>query len=91
MLEPQTIVGMSAWMMHHNEDIFPNAEKFDPSRWLDPIAARVLEKHLVAFGKGSRQCVGMPYAFPLPIPSSSHLTCEYGANFGTDLLIVRSM
>jgi len=62
-IPPGTIVSMSSWMMHRNEDIFPNAEKFDPSRWLDPVTARVLDKHLVAFGKGSRQCLGMPLAF----------------------------
>jgi hypothetical protein len=57
----QTIVGMSSWMMHRNEDVFPNPEKFDPSRWLDPAIVRVLDKHLVTFGKGQRQCIGMPY------------------------------
>jgi cytochrome P450 len=53
-------------MMHRNESVFPSPEKFDPERWLDPVAARALDKHLVPFGKGSRQCVGMPYAFPFP-------------------------
>lgn len=51
-------------MMHRNESVFPSPEKFDPERWLDPVIARVLDKHLVPFGKGSRQCVGMPYVFP---------------------------
>ncbi|KIM93253.1 hypothetical protein OIDMADRAFT_173290 [Oidiodendron maius Zn] len=58
-----TIVGMSSWMMHRNEHVFSSPEKFNPERWLDPAAAKVLDKHLVPFGKGSRQCVGMPLAY----------------------------
>lgn len=50
-------------MMHRNESIFPSPEKFDPERWLDPLTVRTREKYLVPFGKGSRQCVGMPYVF----------------------------
>jgi cytochrome P450 len=47
--------------MHRNESIFPAPERFDPGRWLDPLAVRGRDKHLVSFGKGSRQCVGMPF------------------------------
>jgi len=50
---------MSSWKMHRNPTIFPDPETFDPTRWLDPAKARYLEKYLVAFGKGSQQCVGM--------------------------------
>lgn len=56
----QTIVGMSSWLMHRNEDAFPDPMKFDPSRWLNPEDARRLDHYMVPFGKGSRQCVGMP-------------------------------
>ncbi|OJI96369.1 hypothetical protein ASPVEDRAFT_78143 [Aspergillus versicolor CBS 583.65] len=58
-----TVVSMSAWMMHHNTNLFPNAEVFDPERWLDPTQAKMLERYLFAFGKGSRQCIGMPLAY----------------------------
>lgn len=47
--------------MHHNEEIFPDSYKFDPNRWTNPDVCKALEKYLFAFGKGSRQCVGMPY------------------------------
>jgi cytochrome P450 len=52
-------VSMSSWMMHRNSSIFPNPDVFEPERWLDPNAAKRLEKYLVAFSKGSRQCVGI--------------------------------
>lgn len=47
--------------MHHNEELFPKWETFDPSRWTDPVMSKSLEKYLFSFGKGSRQCIGMPY------------------------------
>ncbi|RLL99169.1 hypothetical protein CFD26_106052 [Aspergillus turcosus] len=58
-----TIVSMSSWMLHRNEDLFPNAETFDPTRWQNPATCNALEKHLFAFGKGPRQCVGMQLAY----------------------------
>jgi len=66
--------------MHRNEDIFPDPEKFDPSRWLDPATSRVMDKHMVPFGKGSRQCIGMPYAPFLQLSSLPPLPCM-GTNF----------
>ena len=52
-------VGMSSWMMHRHPRIWPNPEKFDPTRWADPAEAKRLNKYMVAFGKDSRQCIGM--------------------------------
>ncbi|KAH8704058.1 cytochrome P450 [Talaromyces proteolyticus] len=61
---PGTLVSMSSWTMHRNEDLFPGPEEFKPSRWMDPSAAiKNLDHYLVSFGKGSRQCVGMPLAY----------------------------
>lgn len=57
----QTPVGMTSIFMHHNEDIFPNSQSFIPERWMDPEQRKTLEKYLVAFSKGSRQCIGIPY------------------------------
>jgi len=53
-------VGMSSWLMHRNPDVFPEPMAFKPERWLDIEDFRRLDKHIVAFGRGSRQCVGMP-------------------------------
>lgn len=61
--QTQSVVSMSTWMMHHNEDIFPDAERFDPNRWTDPATAKALDKYLFSFGKGSRQCAGIQYVY----------------------------
>jgi cytochrome P450 len=56
-----TIVGMSSWLMHRDPNVFQNPDSFEPARWLDPATIGKLEKNLVAFGRGSRQCIGMQY------------------------------
>lgn len=48
--------------MHHNETVFPDSHRFKPERWLDPAERKRLEKYMVAFSKGSRQCIGMHLA-----------------------------
>jgi cytochrome P450 len=53
---------MSAVIAHHNEKIFPESHSFIPERWSDqPDGGRSLEKYLVTFSKGSRQCIGIKY------------------------------
>lgn len=54
---------MTSVHIHQNETIFPEAQKFKPERWLEarPEGAPPLDRYLVSFTKGSRQCVGMQY------------------------------
>lgn len=54
-------VGMSAFLVHSNDDIFPEPLQFLPGRWLDEKGqmGRILEQYLLSFSKGSRQCLGM--------------------------------
>ncbi|KAL8696037.1 MAG: hypothetical protein Q9224_003006 [Gallowayella concinna] len=54
----QTPVGMTSVLMHNNTVLFPEPQIFDPERWLQSDSAR-LRKYIVAFSKGSRQCLGM--------------------------------
>lgn len=54
-------IGISAYMIHMDPILFPNATQFIPDRWLDEHGqrARGLEKYMMSFSKGHRQCVGM--------------------------------
>jgi cytochrome P450 len=53
-------VSESGYFILMNATIFPEPSKFRPERWLkDSKYNRSLEKYLVNFGKGTRQCVGM--------------------------------
>ncbi|KAL8807560.1 MAG: hypothetical protein Q9200_004625, partial [Gallowayella weberi] len=53
-----TPVGMTSVLMHNNTALFPEPQTFDPERWLQADSAR-LRKYIVAFSRGSRQCLGM--------------------------------
>ena len=53
----QTIVSMSARLIHDNPDLFPAPGSFDPDRWLGE-KGKELEHWNVAFSKGERQCIG---------------------------------
>jgi C-22 sterol desaturase len=47
----------------HDEDIYPNPDKFEPERWLDPAgSANSNPKHYLVFGAGPHKCIGLEYA-----------------------------
>ena len=52
--------------VHQDEDVYPDSTRFLPERWLDPRApnGEPLERYLVSFGKGPRQCLGIKYVTP---------------------------
>ncbi|KAJ5154383.1 cytochrome protein [Penicillium coprophilum] len=59
-----TPVSTATYFVHMNSSIFPNPEKFDPQRWITASEKGLrLEKYIVAFTKGSRQCLGMSLAY----------------------------
>ncbi|KAL8847384.1 MAG: hypothetical protein Q9221_007571 [Calogaya cf. arnoldii] len=59
-LPPGTSISMSTPLIYDNPDIFPDPRTFKPEHWL-PLETTdaQLQKYLVAFSRGSRQCLGM--------------------------------
>ncbi|KAL2803089.1 cytochrome P450 [Aspergillus granulosus] len=57
-----TIVSITHRTIHDNPNLFSNPTKFLPDRWLGE-KGKALDRWLVAFSKGSRQCVGSPLAY----------------------------
>lgn len=55
-----TVVSTQAYSMHREADVFPDPEKFDPSRWRSPNKA--MKDHFMPFGRGSRACIGQHLA-----------------------------
>ena len=54
-----TPIGMTSMINHWNKDLFPNPDEFTPERWLiEGQPNYQLQKKLIAFGKGSRSCIG---------------------------------
>ncbi|CAG8983478.1 hypothetical protein HYALB_00000647 [Hymenoscyphus albidus] len=55
----RTVVGMSAYSLHRNEQVFEEPLKFDPDRWLSPKPTVVeMNKWFWAFSSGARTCTG---------------------------------
>ncbi|TVY12611.1 Pisatin demethylase [Lachnellula arida] len=55
---PGTTVGVNAWVSHRNQAIFGmDADEWRPERWLED-GGKELEGHMLAFGMGSRTCIG---------------------------------
>ncbi|PLB48688.1 putative benzoate 4-monooxygenase cytochrome P450 [Aspergillus steynii IBT 23096] len=55
-----TTVGMTPYLLMRDETTFAHPQLFDPERWI--TGRKNLEKYLVAFGRGSRMCLGMSLA-----------------------------
>lgn len=61
-----TIVGVSIYSLHHNEDYFPEPFEYRPERWLDdqsPVAIRIMRDALMPFSTGPRGCAGKTMAY----------------------------
>ncbi|KAI0401638.1 trichodiene oxygenase [Xylaria palmicola] len=56
-------VGMTALLMHNDDDVHPDAKSFLPERWIDHDSKKRSEKAFAPFSKGSRVCLGMHLAW----------------------------
>lgn len=56
-----TVVCMSPYSLHRNEEVFPRPLKWDPDRWLseDKNHVSAMKKWWWAFSSGGRMCIGM--------------------------------
>ncbi|KAI9642746.1 hypothetical protein NHQ30_008477 [Ciborinia camelliae] len=57
-----TTVSMDNYAVSHDEAIFPDSHSYQPDRWLDNAVAPD-KRNMVAFGRGTRSCVGMQLAY----------------------------
>ncbi|KAI1179036.1 cytochrome P450 [Nemania sp. FL0916] len=56
-----TSVGLSAYNLHFNSDVFPSPHAFLPERWLEPSEAMLRDSFY--FGQGPRQCIARNFAW----------------------------
>lgn len=59
-IPPGTAVGMTPFLIHQDEDIFPEPHMFRPERWLGD---ENLHRYLLAFSRGPRSCTGINLAW----------------------------
>ena len=55
-----TPVSMTSVLVHQDPSIFPDPHSFQPERWIENPR---LDRFLVSFSKGSRQCLGINLAY----------------------------
>ncbi|KAJ9504293.1 hypothetical protein LTR99_005777 [Exophiala xenobiotica] len=55
-----TTVGCQSYSLHRVEEVFPNPDLFDPTRWLTEDAAHLtaMRNHFWPFSSGGRMCLG---------------------------------
>ncbi|KAK2013577.1 cytochrome P450 [Colletotrichum eremochloae] len=59
-----TPVSQSPYFVLMHPSVFPEPQKFRPERWIEAEEqSKRLDRYLVSFGKGSRQCLGINLAY----------------------------
>ncbi|OOQ90429.1 putative P450 monooxygenase [Penicillium brasilianum] len=60
-----TVVGVNAWVVHTDENIWgKDVHEFRPERWLvDKEQVAFMDQNYLAFGAGSRTCIGKNISF----------------------------
>ncbi len=57
-----TMFLLSPYILHHDPDLFPNPETFDPDRWRPGGMSEESRRSVVPFGFGTRKCIGDQFA-----------------------------
>ena len=57
-----TRITMPAWTSHHNEEFFPEPEKFWPERFMKENANSIIPFTFRPFGGGNRICIAQRFA-----------------------------
>ena len=64
----QTLVASAAHVYHHDPNVFSDPGSFRPERWLvGDVEISEMEKNMMPFSKGSRQCPGQKYVSLFPV------------------------
>ncbi|RKP10101.1 cytochrome P450 [Thamnocephalis sphaerospora] len=61
-----TVVFVSAYALHHEEELWHDPETFRPERWLGPVEqVNEIKKYYIPFSTGVRSCAGQRFAWML--------------------------
>ncbi|KAF3384403.1 Trichodiene oxygenase [Penicillium rolfsii] len=78
LIPPGTPVSQSNYFVHMDKNLFPEPEKFDPGKWVRvPEGGEHLSRFIVAFTKGSRQCLGINLAYSEIYMTLAHIVRRF--------------
>lgn len=58
-----TDVAYSPYLMQHDPAAYPDPQRFDPDRWAPERVSAAARENYMAFGAGTRQCIGESFAW----------------------------
>jgi len=76
-LRPGIPLSMTGMLIHLSPEYFDNPMEFRPQRWIENPS---LDKYLVPFSRGTRQCVGMNLAYAEIYLTLATVFSQYGSN-----------
>ncbi|KAK5949832.1 hypothetical protein OHC33_009221 [Knufia fluminis] len=77
-IPPGTPVSMANYHTHHDPDNFPSPLEYRPERWIEASQDGLkLDKYLVAFGRGTRSCIGMNLAWTELYLTLAHVVTKF--------------
>jgi cytochrome P450 len=79
-----TMFLLSPYIMHHNPDLFPSPETFDPDRWRPGGMSEESRRSVVPFGSGARKCIGDQYALTEAIVTVAMIAARWHLSPLTD-------
>ncbi|KAI1803415.1 cytochrome P450 [Daldinia bambusicola] len=76
-----TPVGMTLHLLHQNEEQYPEPQRFNPDRFMDPDPWHLGDRTFVPFGKGKRNCIGMHLAWAEIYLLLAHMVSRFEFTF----------
>ncbi|XP_039306889.1 cytochrome P450 9e2-like [Solenopsis invicta] len=61
-LEPNSVLMLPIYGLHHDPQYFPNPDKFDPERFSEENKDNIVPYSYLPFGHGPRKCIGNRFA-----------------------------
>ena len=84
-LDPEAMFAPSIYLTHHSEDLYPEAKKFKPERFLE---RQYSPYEFFPFGGGSRRCIGYALALLEMKLVLAKILTQWDLNLANDLTVL---
>lgn len=68
-----TTILLSPYIFHHRENVFPDADLFDPDRWAESRLTKDAYDAFMPFGFGARRCIGEEFSMTEAMLAVAHI------------------